>query len=150
MLDVEFAQLSDPGRVRDHNEDYWSVYCPETPEQARTQAGCLRWRTAWAATSRARSRPAIAVERSDRRVSQDAAPARRTRALLPRWCRPPTPSVYEAGARGGSGRHAMATTMVACALRFDRVVVAHVGDSRCYLIRRGPAHRADARSHGGQ
>ncbi len=30
----------------------------------------------------------------------------------------------------------MATTLVACALRYDRVVVAHAGDSRCYLIRR--------------
>jgi protein phosphatase len=34
----------------------------------------------------------------------------------------------------------MATTIVACALRFDRLTVAHVGDSRCYLIRRGQAH----------
>lgn len=33
----------------------------------------------------------------------------------------------------------MATTLVACALRFDRVTVAHVGDSRCYLIRRDRA-----------
>lgn len=33
----------------------------------------------------------------------------------------------------------MATTIVACALRYDRVAVAHVGDSRCYLIRRGEA-----------
>ncbi len=33
----------------------------------------------------------------------------------------------------------MATTLVACALRYDRVTVAHVGDSRCYLIRRGHA-----------
>ena len=35
---------------------------------------------------------------------------------------------------GGSN---MATTMVACALRYDRVAVAHAGDSRCYLIRDG-------------
>jgi protein phosphatase len=33
----------------------------------------------------------------------------------------------------------MATTIVACALRYDRVSVAHVGDSRCYLIRNGKA-----------
>jgi PPM family protein phosphatase len=31
----------------------------------------------------------------------------------------------------------MATTLVACALRYDRATVAHVGDSRCYLVRRG-------------
>jgi protein phosphatase len=33
----------------------------------------------------------------------------------------------------------MATTVVACALRFDHAVVAHAGDSRCYLIRKGQA-----------
>jgi protein phosphatase len=34
----------------------------------------------------------------------------------------------------------MATTMVACALRYDRMAVAHAGDSRCYLIRGGHAY----------
>jgi protein phosphatase len=33
----------------------------------------------------------------------------------------------------------MATTIVACALRHDRLVVAHVGDSRCYLVRQRQA-----------
>jgi protein phosphatase len=33
----------------------------------------------------------------------------------------------------------MATTLVACALRHDRAVVSHVGDSRCYLVRGGVA-----------
>ena len=33
----------------------------------------------------------------------------------------------------------MATTIVACAIRYDRAVVCHVGDSRCYLLRRGEA-----------
>src|SRR5215469_9779214 len=29
----------------------------------------------------------------------------------------------------------MATTIVACALKHDRATIAHVGDSRCYLVR---------------
>ncbi len=35
----------------------------------------------------------------------------------------------------------MATTLVACALRYDRAVVTHVGDSRCYLVRNGEARQ---------
>ena len=31
----------------------------------------------------------------------------------------------------------MATTLVVCALRFDRLTLAHVGDSRCYLCGAG-------------
>jgi protein phosphatase len=47
--------------------------------------------------------------------------------------------VYEAGSSAGPGGARMATTMVACVLRYDRLAVAHVGDSRCYLIRNGHA-----------
>jgi serine/threonine protein phosphatase PrpC len=36
MLEVEFAQLSDNGRTRDHNEDYIGYVSPATPEEART------------------------------------------------------------------------------------------------------------------
>ena len=35
----------------------------------------------------------------------------------------------------------MATTMVACALRYDQAIVSHVGDSRCYLVRNGKARQ---------
>jgi protein phosphatase len=33
----------------------------------------------------------------------------------------------------------MASTLVTCALRYDRAIVSHVGDSRCYLVRQGYA-----------
>ena len=33
----------------------------------------------------------------------------------------------------------MCTTLVACLLRYDRATIAHVGDSRCYLIRHNQA-----------
>ncbi len=35
----------------------------------------------------------------------------------------------------------MATTLVACALRYDQAIVSHVGDSRCYLVRDGKARQ---------
>ena len=47
--------------------------------------------------------------------------------------------VYENGAAINPTGSPMCTTLVACLLRYDRVTIAHVGDSRCYLIRRGTA-----------
>src|SRR5260370_1158361 len=37
MLQVEFSQLSDTGRRREHNEDYIGHVVPETPELARSR-----------------------------------------------------------------------------------------------------------------
>jgi protein phosphatase len=56
-------------------------------------------------------------------------------ALLDRLVQAANTHVLEAGHAAGPSGAAMATTLVLCALRFDRAVVAHVGDSRCYLIR---------------
>jgi protein phosphatase len=68
-----------------------------------------------------------------------APPGEQLSAQLTRLVQAANHKVYEAGMGMGPGGVAMATTLVACILRFDRVVVAHVGDSRCYLIRRGHA-----------
>jgi len=59
--------------------------------------------------------------------------------LLTRLVQAANVCVYETGKRASAGGTNMATTMVACALRYDRVAVAHAGDSRCYLIREGCA-----------
>ena len=138
MLDVEFTQLSDPGRVREHNEDYLGYVLPHVPHQLRSH-GCLfaladgvggqrkgevaarawRWRACWPASS-------------------DARAGEPHKALLTRLVQAANTKVYESGGSSGS-RAGMATTLVACALRFDRAVIAHVGDSRCYLIRSGEA-----------
>ena len=37
MLDVEFSQLSDPGRVRARNEDYLGHVLPSSPAQSRSR-----------------------------------------------------------------------------------------------------------------
>ena len=36
MLEIEFAQLSDPGLVRGHNEDFLGHVAPDTPDRARS------------------------------------------------------------------------------------------------------------------
>ena len=59
-------------------------------------------------------------------------------SALPKLLQAANAKVFEA-AHSAAGKSNMATTMVACAFRYDRAVVAHAGDSRCYLVRRGYA-----------
>ncbi|HEX4425668.1 MAG TPA: protein phosphatase 2C domain-containing protein [Terriglobales bacterium] len=136
MLDVEFAELSDTGLVREHNEDCIGHFAPATTESVRTHG----WLFAIAdgvggqAMGELASRAAVdSVLSSFRSAPQGESHSE----LLPRLVQQANKLVYEAGRTASSKVAPMATTFVACALRFDLAVVAHVGDSRCYLIRRG-------------
>ena len=138
MLDVEFAQLSDSGRVRDHNEDYLGYVLPATPEHARTTG----WLFALADgvgeqdLGEVASRAAVdCLLAGFRAAAGGEAPG----TLLPRLVQAANTHVFETGMAATKSGTSMATTLVACVLRFDRVVVAHVGDSRCYLVRHGRA-----------
>jgi protein phosphatase len=134
MLELEFAQASDCGMVRDHNEDYLGYALPD--ESA--QAGKREWLFALAdgvggqdlgeVASRTAVEALLAGFHRARNGDQHA-------ALLPRLVREANTKVFETGMASGRGGSSMATTLVTCALRFDRVVVSHVGDSRCYRIR---------------
>lgn len=124
--------------MRDHNEDFLGSALPGTTEQARTHG----WLFALAdgvgghAQGEVASRAAVESLLAGFR----AAPADEPHgALLTRLIQAANTHIYESGRAAASGGVPMATTIVACALRFDRVTVAHVGDSRCYLIRRGHA-----------
>ncbi len=138
MLDVEFAQLSDPGRIREHNEDYIDRMIPDTPARARSHG----WLFAVAdgvggnEDGEVASRLAVGTLLAG---FQGAVAGEPHAPLLQRLAQAANVHVHEAGLASESAGRAMATTLVACALRFDRVTVAHVGDSRCYLIRRGRA-----------
>jgi protein phosphatase len=70
----------------------------------------------------------------------NAAPSSETHsALLMRLAQEANAHIYQTGRSHSPGGTSMATTLVACAFRYDRVVVGHVGDSRCYLIRQHKA-----------
>jgi protein phosphatase len=130
-MNIEFAQATDRGRVRDHNEDYLGCVVPQGQEQARGWLFALADGVGGQDRGEVASR--IAVETlvaGFRRAAGEEGYA----ALLQRLVRQANTSVFEAGLESGS---AMATTLVACALRYDRALVSHVGDSRCYRIRHG-------------
>lgn len=138
MLDVEFAQLSDRGRVREQNEDYVGHVAPATAAQKRSHGWLFALADGVGGHSQGEVASRVAVETVLAGFRQ-AAPGEPHNTLLPRLVQSANTHVYETGLAAGPSGSGMASTLVACALRFDRAAVAHVGDSRCYLIRRGHA-----------
>jgi serine/threonine protein phosphatase PrpC len=137
MLELDFAQLSDLGKRR-NNEDYVGYTLPSSPEQARSHG----WLFVLADGVGGHDLGEVASRTAVETVLEGfprATPGEPHAAVLSRAVQAANMRVYEAGKAASVGGVNMATTIVACALRYDRAVVAHVGDSRCYLIRRGHA-----------
>jgi PPM family protein phosphatase len=138
MMDVEFAQLSDLGRVRQGNEDYLGYVAADRPEKGRSHGFLfvLADGVGGHDLGEVASKTAVesVLEGFRKSGTGDLHPA-----LLTSLVRTANMRVLEAGHSANSAGSHMATTIVACALRHDRATVAHVGDSRCYLIRRGQA-----------
>ena len=140
MLEIDFAELSDVGRVRLENEDYLGHVVPDTPEQARSRG----WLFAVADGGGGHEKGEVASRTAIEAVLEGFREASRGEplsGLLEKLVRRANTRVLDAGMNSG-----MATTLVACALRYDRAVVAHIGDSRCYLVR-GKAATPLTRDH---
>jgi protein phosphatase len=138
MLDVEFSQLSDPGRVRPRNEDYLGYVLPRSPAEARSHGWLFALADGVGGQRQGEVASRAAIEevlggfrRSTAKASQ--------RSLVTDIVQSANARVFETGALSDANGSGMASTIVICALRFDSATVAHVGDSRCYLIRKGEA-----------
>lgn len=138
MLDLEFAERTDVGRVRDHNEDYLGYASPATPAQVRTHGWLFVLADGVGGHEKGEVASKTAVE-SMVAGFHNAKDGETHSAVLQRLVQKANTAVFEAAVTGGRSSAGMATTIVTCALRYDRVSVAHVGDSRCYLIRNGKA-----------
>ena len=136
MLEVEFAELSDVGKVRGHNEDYIGSTAPANAEEARTRGWLFALADGVGGQDRGEvaSRTAIETLLSAFRNSR---PQDSPSSTLQQLVQLANRKVFETAAATTPGGSSMCTTLVACLLRYDRVTIAHVGDSRCYLIRRG-------------
>ena len=134
MLDVEFAYVSDDGKLRDHNEDYIGQSVPAGAEQAESHGYMFALADGVGGQARGEVASKAAVTRLI--AGFENAPAGEPLAqLMTRLVREANQHVYETGRAAAPGGVNMATTLVALALRHDRAVVTHAGDSRCYHIR---------------
>jgi PPM family protein phosphatase len=138
MLDIEFAELSDPGRVRTRNEDNLGHVIPGSPAQTRSHG----WLFALAdgvggqRQGEVASRAAIQEALAGFRRAKDGA---LHKDVVTHIVQSANARVCETEALTGHMGPGMASTIVVVALRYDRATIAHVGDSRCYLIRTGDA-----------
>jgi protein phosphatase len=134
MLDLEFAELSDPGRVRARNEDYLGHGVPGSPGRARSHG----WLFVLADGVGGQRQGEVASRAAVHEVLGAFQRAKETtlqKELLGQLVQSANARVCEAEALSGPSGAGMASTIVVCGVRFDRATVAHVGDSRCYLIR---------------
>jgi len=138
ILEVSSAVLTHPGRKRPHNEDFVAYYEPDSYEEWG-QKGCLYIvADGVGGASKGEKASQFAAQDVLYRFDNDHDPdlgARLRRAL-----RAAGNAIYDHAERSGSFQR-MATTLVAAAVREDKLTVANVGDSRAYLIRGGQVHQ---------
>jgi PPM family protein phosphatase len=137
-LEIESAQHSDPGKKRGHNEDCLGSVLAETPTRAQTHGWMFAVADGLGGHEKGEVASSLAIETVTSGFRAAAAGDAHA-TLLQRLVQAANIQVYEAGRAASPGGISMGTTIVACALRFDRAAVAHVGDSRCYLVRQGRA-----------
>jgi len=136
MLDIEFAELSDNGAARDHNEDALGHVLPTSPEQVQSQGWFFAMADGVGGHELGEVASELAVKTAVegfRKIPKGVMHV----SLLPRLVQEANAAVYDAGLATALRGSRMSTTFLACALRFDSAVVSHVGDSRCYLFRNG-------------
>jgi protein phosphatase len=150
MLDVGFAELSDTGLSRQHNEDFLGHVAPSSAAQVQSQGWLFALADGVGGQERGEVASRLAIDTvlaGFRKIPKGIMHV----SLLPKLVQEANQAVFDAGNAvphpdsgyidpGGNlipEESHMASTLVLCALRFDSAVVSHVGDSRCYLFRHG-------------
>ncbi len=135
-MKVKCFQLSSVGPVRDHNEDFVVFWEPED-FQARQNLGSIAILADGVGgigngdvASRTAAETAIDIFRD---AKPETAPAEVFRQIYDTA----SGKLFQASREKGR----MATTLLTSIFRHDRVHIAHVGDSRAYLIRTGKIRR---------
>jgi len=135
-MKVKCYQVSSVGAVRDHNEDFVVFWEPQDFDE-RQKLGSIAILADGVGgigngevASRTAAETAIDIFRE---AKPDAAPADVFRQIYDTA----SAKIFQAAREKGR----MATTMVTSIFRHDKVNIAHVGDSRAYLIRAGKIKR---------
>ncbi len=140
MLDVQFGQASDFGKVRTNNEDAMGAFIPESRHQARSHGFLFAVADGVGGMDLGEVASSTAISVLTDEFSKAQADTMLI-SLLPRLIQHANAAVHDRTLEREYRGKRMATTLVACALRYDQAIVSHVGDSRCYLVRNGKARQ---------
>jgi protein phosphatase len=140
MLDVQFGQASDPGKVRTNNEDAVGSFIPASRHQARSHGYLFAVADGVGGLDLGEVASGTAISVVTKEFENAQADTLLT-GLMPRLIQYANAAVHDCRMAPQYRGKTMATTLVACALRHDQAVVSHVGDSRCYLVRGGRARQ---------
>jgi len=140
MLEVQFGQASDFGKVRTNNEDAMGSFIPASRKQARSHGYLFAVADGVGGMDLGEVASATAVSVVAKEFAKAQAGAMLT-SLLPRLIQQANAAVHDCTLAPEYRGKRMATTLVTCALRYDQAAVSHVGDSRCYLVRGGIARQ---------
>jgi len=135
MLDVVFGQASDPGKIRTNNEDSIGSFVPSSRHQARSHGYLFAVADGVGGLDLGEVASSTAVSVLTREFESSPGGAMLI-SLLPRLVQHANAAVHDRTLAPEYRGKKMATTVVACALRHDQAVISHVGDSRCYLVRK--------------
>jgi PPM family protein phosphatase len=131
------ACLTDVGRKRNNNEDFVSYFEAQTPEEIAQSGNLYIVADGVGGAAKGERASSFATEKLLYEYYQlpDLTPAERLKRLM----REAGNHIFEYAENETFGR--MATTMVAAVVQDGKLIVAHVGDSRAYLLRGGQARQ---------
>ena len=135
-MKVKCFQLSSAGPVRDHNEDFLLFWEPEDFDRLQKAGSLAIVADGVGGESNGDKASKLAVETAlgvFKEANPDASPTDLVRQMFDESAA----RVFQAAQHNGR----MATTLLASLFRKDKATIAHVGDSRAYLIRGGKIKR---------
>jgi len=133
LAKVAWGLCSEPGDVRPHNEDFAGAFSPTTPDDAWDRgplwvvADGMGGHAAGEVASRLAVETLLSCWTSG---TPDAPPV-----ALRGGVRDANTAIHDAGME--TGRRGMGTTITALTLAGREATIAHVGDSRAYIVRGG-------------
>ncbi len=134
LFEINYGVKSDVGRVRKNNEDYITYYVPTDADELKKNGSLfiVADGVGGAAKGEVASHFAADMVIYEYYNNEDLPPAERLEKAIEHASH----EIYSHSQTNGNFTH-MATTMVAALILQNNLIVAHVGDSRLYLIREG-------------